>query len=65
LGESRECLSRSLAFRKLALRRGYRPSLVIGVKLDPFAAHCWVQTGGRVDNDTLDRTRLYEPILVL
>src|SRR3546814_2629236 len=38
-GEADECLPRSLAFRRLAFRCGHRPSLVIGVKIDPFGAH--------------------------
>src|SRR3546814_7813174 len=50
-GEADECLPRSLAFRRLAFRCGHRPSLVIGVKIDPFGAHCWVQSGARLDND--------------
>lgn len=63
LGEVDNCLARSLGFRMLAFRRGYRPTLVIGVKLDPFAAHCWVQTGTRVDNDSVERVRHFTPIL--
>ncbi|MGF7151539.1 hypothetical protein FHS96_005205 [Sphingomonas zeicaulis] len=64
-GEADQCLARSLAFRALALRQGAHPRLVLGVKLDPFAAHCWVQSGTRVDNDVIERTRLYTPILIL
>lgn len=63
LGDEDNCLARSLGFRMLAFRRGYRPNLVLGVKLDPFAAHCWVQTGSRVDNDSLERVRHFTPIL--
>ncbi|WP_454885462.1 lasso peptide biosynthesis B2 protein [Sphingomonas oryzagri] len=64
-GEADKCLPRSLAFRRLAFRRGHRPSLVIGVKIDPFAAHCWVQTGVRVESDSVERVRLFTPILVV
>ncbi|MDR6849921.1 MULTISPECIES: lasso peptide biosynthesis B2 protein [Alphaproteobacteria] len=64
-GEANECLPRSLAFRRLALRYGHRPSLVIGVKINPFGAHCWVQSGARVDNDSLERVRLFTPIHVV
>ena len=64
-GDTDQCLARSLAFRMLAFRLGHSPSLVLGVKLDPFVAHCWVQTGSRVENDTLDRVRIFTPILVL
>lgn len=65
LGDGDQCLARSLAFRRIALCLGHRPSLVVGVKLDPFGAHSWVQMGDRVVNDALERTRLYQPILVL
>ena len=64
-GEVDQCLPRSLAFRRLALRYGYATSLVIGVKIDPFGAHCWVQTGSRVENDSLERVRLFTPILAI
>jgi len=64
-GEADRCLARSLAFRALAFQRGFAPTLVLGVRLDPFAAHCWVQSGARVDNDAIERTRLYTPILTI
>jgi hypothetical protein len=64
-GEADACFPRSLAFRHLAMRRGHHPSLVFGVKIDPFAAHCWVQTGARVDNDSIECVRLFTPIHVL
>ena len=64
-GEADRCLPRSLAFRRLALREGHSPALVIGVKIDPFAAHCWVQSGTRIDNDSVERVRLFTPIYSL
>jgi len=64
-GEANECLPRSLAFRRLALRYGHRPSLVIGVRINPFGAHCWVQSGERVDSDSIERVRLFTPIHVI
>lgn len=64
-GEADRCLARSIAFRALAFQRGFAPTLVLGVKLDPFAAHCWVQSGTRIDNDAIERTRLYTPILTI
>ena len=63
LGEADQCLARSVAFRMLAFRRGLTPTLVMGVKLDPFSAHCWVQTGDCVANDSLERVRNFTPIL--
>ena len=64
-GEEDQCLARALAYRMIALRRGHAASLVIGVKFDPFAAHCWVQDGPRLLNDRLERVRLFTPIMVL
>lgn len=63
IGEADQCLARSIAFRMLAFRLGVAPTLVVGVKLDPFAAHCWVQMGDRVANDSLERVRNFTPIL--
>ncbi len=64
-GEEDQCLARALAFRMIAMKHGHDASLVIGVKLDPFAAHCWIQDGPRLLNDRLERVRLFTPILAL
>jgi len=64
-GEEDQCLARALAYRMIALARGFDASLVIGVKLDPFAAHCWVQSGPLLLNDRLERVRLFTPILAI
>jgi hypothetical protein len=63
LGEADQCLARSIAFRMLAFRLGLTPKLVMGVKLDPFSAHCWVQMGDCIANDRLERVRNFTPIL--
>ena len=63
MGEADQCLARSIAFRMLAFRLGLAPKLVLGVKLDPFAAHCWAQLEDRVANDSLERVRCFTPIL--
>lgn len=39
--------------------------LVFGVKLDPFAAHCWVQTADLLINDRADNVERFEPVRVL
>jgi hypothetical protein len=65
IGEADQCLARSIAFRMLAFRLGLAPTLVMGVKLDPFAAHCWVQTDDRVANDSLEHVRGFTPILAI
>jgi len=64
-GSAENCLPRSIAFHALALAAGHAPSLVIGVKRDPFAAHCWVQDGASVLNDSAEHVRIFTPILII
>jgi hypothetical protein len=59
------CLVRSVAAARRLLALGVRPDLVIGVRLQPFKAHCWVQHGDQVVNDRVDVVRAFTPILVL
>lgn len=60
-----QCLPLSIAFKRLCLARRALTTLVIGVKLDPFVAHCWIQKDEYVVNDTLERVRLFTPILAI
>lgn len=63
---SREkCLFDSLVLHGFLTRSGVESTWVIGVSTQPFSAHCWVQHGGTVLNDTLEHTRLYSPILAV
>ena len=41
------CLFRSLTLSALLRRRGIESRLVIAVRSQPFAAHAWVEHGGR------------------
>ncbi len=59
------CLLDSLALGRWLRRRSTRPALVFGVKLDPFAAHCWLQAGDLLLNDAPDRVAEFTPILVV
>jgi hypothetical protein len=59
------CLLDSFALQRFLVRRGLRPQLVIGVRLNPFAAHCWVQESDVVLNDAVERASTYTPILVI
>lgn len=58
------CLYDSLALRCFLERRKITADLVIGTKLHPFAAHCWLQDGTMVLNDSLAAARGFAPILV-
>lgn len=59
------CLFDSLAFLHFLARYDAFPQWVYGVKLEPFAAHCWVQAGTSVINDTIDNVRDYTPIMAV
>ncbi|HEX5185022.1 MAG TPA: lasso peptide biosynthesis B2 protein [Allosphingosinicella sp.] len=59
------CLVDSLALLAFLARRGHRADLVFGVKLDPFAAHCWLQSDEAVLTDGADSVATFTPILVV
>lgn len=58
-----QCLPDAIAFHQLCVSRGVTASLVIGVSINPFSAHCWLQRGGMVINDDVERIRQFTPIL--
>lgn len=57
-----QCLPTSMALMAALTARGANPTLVLGVKLDPFQAHCWVELAGTVLNDAPDHVRPFTPI---
>jgi hypothetical protein len=59
------CLVRALAVHATCRRHGLHPSLVFGVRLHPFGAHCWVQVDDKVLVGDFEQARLYTPILAL
>jgi hypothetical protein len=59
------CLATSIAVMRRLLAKAVRADLVLGVKLRPFQAHCWVQLGDVVVNDRVDTVGLFTPILIL
>jgi hypothetical protein len=60
-----KCLADSLALVNFLAHYGVFPTWVFGVQTGPFAAHCWVQAGDVVFNDTPDHVRRYTPILAV
>lgn len=60
-----QCLPQSIAVVRALARQQVSADLVLGVKLHPFRAHCWVQAGSSVVNDRVDRVRDFTPILVV
>ena len=57
-----QCLPDSLALRAWLARHGQSCSLVFGVRMNPFTAHCWLESDGVVLNDAPDRIDAFEPI---
>tara|TARA_R110000787_G_scaffold11153_4_gene37371 strand:- start:4086 stop:4748 length:663 start_codon:yes stop_codon:yes gene_type:complete len=57
-----QCLPTSMALMAALTACGARATLVLGVKLDPFQAHCWVELAGTVLNDAPDDVRPFTPI---
>jgi len=60
-----QCLATSMSLMSVLLTLGARPDLVLGVKLHPFQAHCWVQLDGQIVNDEPDLLRPFTPIRVI
>jgi hypothetical protein len=59
------CLTDSLALAAFMATRGISADLVFGVKLDPFAAHCWLQNRHAILNDGADGVTDFTPIMVI
>ena len=59
------CLFDSLALIHFLARFHVHPDWVFGVNPDPFEAHCWVQEGGVVLNDTVQRVSGFTPIMYI
>ena len=58
------CLFRSLALARFLLANRFPTDIVIGVRSQPFRAHCWVQAGEMVFNEHLEIARDYCPVLI-
>ncbi len=59
------CLHDSLTLIHFLAAQGLFPKWVIGVRVHPFGAHSWVQSGSVVLNDLAERVRHYQPVLVV
>lgn len=59
------CLIDALALDDIMLARGLRSTLVFGVRLLPFRAHCWLQTSSVILTGTAAEARNFVPILVV
>ena len=59
------CLLDSLTLTRFLASYGVFPDWIFGVKTDPFYAHCWVQQGEHVFNDSPDHVGEFAPLLVV
>lgn len=59
------CLYRSFLLLRILRWRGHDARWVFGVRTWPFHAHCWLQVGDTVLDDTADRLQGLQPILVV
>ena len=65
VGGHDKCLPRSIALATYLNARQIDASIVFGIMGRPFSAHCWVQVGNCVMNDSLDTVRNYTPIKIV
>lgn len=59
------CLVDSISMIRFLAKRGLAANLVFGVTGAPFSAHCWVQAGHMVLNDTVGNTHAHTPVRVV
>jgi hypothetical protein len=59
------CLFDSLALLLFLSLHGLYPRWTFGVMADPFQAHCWLQEGSVLLNDSLARVSAYTPIMAV
>ena len=59
---ARVCLFDAFALMHFMLWAGAKPSLVIGVRTRPFAAHCWLEIDGKLACDASDYCPSFQPI---
>ncbi len=60
-----QCLPRAIALAQDLAAQNIAAELLFGVRLRPFAAHCWVQQDVTLLTDRLDPVSSYTPILRL
>lgn len=58
----RVCLFDSLSLMRFMLDFGLAPTLVLGVRTTPFAAHCWVEMNDALVSDMSDHCASFTPI---
>lgn len=59
------CMFDSLALLEFLAPHGVYPDWVFGVRSDPFEAHCWIQSGDVLLNESTEKATLYQPIMCI
>lgn len=59
------CLYDALALIEFLARRRLFPTWVFAVQAQPFGAHCWVQAGEHLLNETTEYAREFTPIMAI
>jgi Transglutaminase-like superfamily len=59
------CLLNTIALGEFLAKNHIYPNYIFGVTTNPFSAHCWLQLGNVVLNDTSENVSQYTPILVI
>lgn len=59
------CLIDSIAMTRFLRRRGLPAHIVFGVAVNPFSAHCWVQAGDLVLNDSVGNVNAHTVIRIV
>lgn len=59
------CLYDGLALVEFLARRQLFPTWVFAVQAQPFGAHCWIQTGEHLLNETTEYAREFTPIMAI
>ena len=60
-----QCLPHSVAMAHRLIDVGVAPTLIMGIRAQPFGAHCWVEAGGLIVSDRYDTIRAFTPILTI
>jgi len=61
----RRCLFHALVLMQFLSRYGVFPQFVMGVRINPWGAHSWVQSGEYVLDGTPEQVRFFTPILAV
>lgn len=57
------CLFDSLALIEFLARYRIFPDWIFAIRLEPWGAHCWVQHGSAVFNETVEEAAGYTPVM--